>query len=169
MDLSYDLAALAKIDEETGRPEAALAGLREALALRQWVLDQDAVNVQARAGVARAHADLSWMLGRRGGWAEAETEMRLSVAEREMVVAQSKGTPGPSLELAKALGRFGELLVAPGRPASATREAEACAYYRRSERIFTGVRDRLPPKDRDWLDALSLGPRCRALRSNDIR
>ena len=41
MDLSYDLAALAKIDEQTGEPEAALAGLREALALRQWVLEQE--------------------------------------------------------------------------------------------------------------------------------
>ena len=163
LDLSFDPAALAKIDDEhRGRPEAAMAALREALALRQWVLQRDPVNVQARAGVARAHRDLAWMLGRRGAWAEAEAEMRRGVAEREKVAAQAKGNPGPPFELAKALAFLGEILVAPGRPASADREAEACALYRRSERLFAAVRDRLPSKDQGWVDTVALGARCRA-------
>ena len=167
MDLSYDVAALAKADQSAGRPGPALAGLREALALRQWVLSADPVNVQARAGVARAHADLAWMLGRSGAWAEAEAEMRRGVAERERLAAQTKGTPGPPLELAKAMGLLAELLVAPERPASADREAEACALYRRSERVFAGVRDRLPQKDQGWLETLTLGARCRAHGRSD--
>ena len=163
LDLSFDLAALAKIDDEhANRPELAMAALREALALRQSVLEQDPVNAQARAGVARAHRDLAWMLGRRGAWVEAEAEMRRGVAEREKVVAQAKGNPGAPFELAKALAYLGDLLVAPGRPASAGREAEACALYRRSERLFAGVRDRLPPKDRGWLEAQGLRARCAA-------
>ena len=162
MDLSYDVAALAKADQSAGLPGPALAGLREALTLRQWVLSADPVNVQARAGVARAHADLAWMLGRSGAWAEAEAEMRRGVAERERLAAQTKGTPGPPLELAKAMGLLAELLVAPERPASADREAEACALYRRSERVFAGVRDRLPQKDQGWLETLTLRARCRA-------
>ena len=96
MDLSYDVAALAKADQSAGRPGPALAGLREALALRQWVLSADPVNVQARAGVARAHADLAWMLGRSGAWTEAEAEMRRGLVERERLAAPTEGHSGPS-------------------------------------------------------------------------
>jgi tetratricopeptide (TPR) repeat protein len=162
LDLSFDLAALAKIDDEhAGRPEAAMAALREALALRQSVLDQDPLNVQARAGVARAHRDLAWMLSRRGAWDDAEAEMRRGVAEREKVVDQAKGSSGPPFELAKALAYLGDVLVAPGRPASPAREAEACALFRRSESLFLGVRERLPRKDQGWLEVQALGARCR--------
>ena len=125
-----------------------MAAMRETLALRQWVLAADPGNAQARTAVARVHGDLAWMLGRRGDWTEAEAEMRRGLVERERLAAQTKGTPGPTQELTKAIGLLGEMLVAPERPASADREAEACALYRRSERVFAGVRDRLPQRTR---------------------
>jgi non-specific serine/threonine protein kinase/serine/threonine-protein kinase len=162
LDLSYDLAALAKADERAGRIEPAVAGLREALALRQWVLGRDPLNVQARAGVARAHGDLAGMLHRHGDWAAADAEMRRCVAERERVDAQARGHAGTAVELAKALDYQAEMLVAPARPASAAREAEACVLHARSQRLFALSRDGAP-KDQAWTERIKrLGARCRA-------
>jgi hypothetical protein len=99
------------------------------------------------------------MLARSGDWGEAEAEVRRSVQERERLDGQVKGDPGTTLELARALAQLGETLVAPGRPPSAVREAEACLLYARSLRLFASVRDRVP-KDQAWADRVALGARC---------
>jgi non-specific serine/threonine protein kinase/serine/threonine-protein kinase len=163
LDLSYDLAEIAREDAGAGRSDAALSGLREALVLRRSVLAADPANAQARAAVARARGDLASVLATRGSRAEAEAEIRGSLGEWEALAAKAGDRVAPPLELVRALTQLAGLLAPPEGPASAAGRREACALYARGERIFSGLGDRVPAHDRRLAGTLAAGTaRCRA-------
>jgi tetratricopeptide (TPR) repeat protein len=148
LDLSFDLASLAKLHASENHLEPAIGGLREALELRRSVLAADPVNAQARAAVARAHGDLAGLLFRKGDRPAAEAEARRSVAERERLAAGGQRGLEPPLQLARALLTLGDLLRGPSGH-------EACALYRRSRGLFAGIADRAPSADRTLGETLS--------------
>ncbi len=162
LDLSYDLASLAKRDAADGRPGPAIRGMREALALREAVLSADPVNAQARTTVARALGDIAAFLYRQGDSRAAEAEMRRSVGERERLAAGAPGGLEPPLLLSQALVTLGDMILltpAGSEPSlqalRGPRGREACALYRRSRGLFAGIAERLPPSEQTLRQTLS--------------
>jgi tetratricopeptide (TPR) repeat protein len=159
LDLSYDLASLARLDHAASRLEDAVAGLTEALALRRSVLKADPANAQARTAVARAHSALAWVYDDKGDPLQAEAELRRSVAEWEALAAGSAGAVGPRLAWAKDLVGLGDVLAEPPRGSptaqSTRRRAEVCATYRRALQVVSAIRDGLPSGERAWNDTLT--------------
>lgn len=169
IDLSFDVASIAKLRAGRNQLGPAIDGLREALGLREAVLAADPRNAQARAAVARARGDLAGLLLRAGDRPAAEAAMRRSVAEREGLASEAERSGGlePPLRLIEALLALGDMTAASTAGSDPTaadlrgpRGAEACSLYRRGERLFTQIEGRLPAADREVGEYLRqrLGP-----------
>ncbi|HXY41449.1 MAG TPA: serine/threonine-protein kinase [Vicinamibacteria bacterium] len=157
LDLSFDLAAVAKLRASQDQLGPAIDGLREALSLREAVLAADPRNAQARSAVGRARGDLAALLLRAGDRPAAEAAMRRSVAERETLASEAERSGGvePPLRLVESLVALGDMIAASAPGADPTladlrgpRGAEACSLYRRGEQLFAQIASRLPPAER---------------------
>ena len=147
-DLAVCLNNLGGLFKDAGRTPEAEQAFRDALALRQRLVD-DGGGADDRRELASVGSNLGVLLLDWGRYAEAETLLRQSLRLREELAAASSG-PAARLDMARGQDNLGLLLAAVGRG------DEAEQAFRKAIDVLQRLKDEYPAVP-DYRQELAVG------------